>query len=73
VFHRVGSCLNGKSKAAREEQTSELALLRVVAMTRAQVRHLVLSQAAIIGLIGLGWAASTASSSLRHQPPHEPQ
>jgi putative ABC transport system permease protein len=36
------------------EQTRELALLRVVAMTRRQVRRLVLSQAAIIGLIGLG-------------------
>jgi len=36
------------------EQTRELALLRVVAMTRRQVRRLVLSQALIIGLIGLG-------------------
>ena len=36
------------------EQTRELALLRVVAMTRRQVRRLVLSQAAIIALIGLG-------------------
>jgi putative ABC transport system permease protein len=36
------------------EQTRELALLRVVAMTRRQVRRLVLLQAAIIGLIGLG-------------------
>ncbi len=36
------------------EQTRELALLRVVAMTRRQVRRFVLSQAAIIGLIGLG-------------------
>ena len=36
------------------EQTRELALLRVVAMTRRQVRRLVLSQAGIIGLIGLG-------------------
>ncbi len=36
------------------EQTRELALLRVVAMTRRQVRRLVLAQAAIIGLIGLG-------------------
>ena len=36
------------------EQTRELALLRVVAMTRGQVRRLVLSQAGIIGLIGLG-------------------
>jgi putative ABC transport system permease protein len=36
------------------EQTRELALLRVVAMTRRQVRRLVLVQAGIIGLIGLG-------------------
>jgi putative ABC transport system permease protein len=36
------------------EQTRELALLRVVAMTRNQVRRLVLSQAAMIGLMGLG-------------------
>ena len=36
------------------EQTRELALLRVVAMTRRQVRRLVLAQAGIIGLIGLG-------------------
>ena len=36
------------------EQTRELALLRVVAMTRRQVRLFVLSQAGIIGLIGLG-------------------
>lgn len=35
------------------EQTRELAMLRVVAMTRAQVRKAVLSQAAIIGAIGL--------------------
>ncbi len=36
------------------EQTRELALLRVVAMTRRQIRKMVLSEAAIIGLIGLG-------------------
>jgi putative ABC transport system permease protein len=35
------------------EQTRELAMLRVVAMTRAQVRKTILSQAAIIGAIGL--------------------
>jgi putative ABC transport system permease protein len=35
------------------EQTCELAMLRVVAMTRAQVRRTILGQAAIIGLIGL--------------------
>ncbi|MCE5266687.1 MAG: ABC transporter permease [Planctomycetaceae bacterium] len=35
------------------EQTRELALLRVVAMTRRQVRKTILSQAAIIGIIGL--------------------
>ena len=36
------------------EQTRELALLRVVAMTRWQVRKTILSQAIIIGVIGLG-------------------
>ncbi|MGO9110304.1 MAG: ABC transporter permease [Thermoguttaceae bacterium] len=36
------------------EQTRELALLRVVAMTRRQIRRLMLAQAGIIGLIGLG-------------------
>jgi len=36
------------------EQTRELALLRVVAMTRRQIRKMVLSEAGIIGLIGLG-------------------
>lgn len=36
------------------EQTRELALLRVVAMTRRQIRRLVLSEAGIIGIIGLG-------------------
>ena len=36
------------------EQTRELALLRVVAMTRRQIRRLVLGQAGMIGLIGLG-------------------
>jgi putative ABC transport system permease protein len=35
------------------EQTRELALLRVVAMTRKQVRKTILAQAAIIGFIGL--------------------
>jgi putative ABC transport system permease protein len=35
------------------EQTRELALLRVVAMTRWQVRKTILAQAAIIGMIGL--------------------
>jgi putative ABC transport system permease protein len=35
------------------EQTRELALLRVVAMTRRQIRRLIVAQAAIIGLIGL--------------------
>ena len=35
------------------EQTRELALLWVVAMTRRQVRKMVLSQAGIIGVIGL--------------------
>jgi len=35
------------------EQTGELAMLRVVAMTRWQVRRTILGQAAIIGLIGL--------------------
>ena len=36
------------------EQTRELALLRVVAMTRRQVRKTILAQAVIIGFIGLG-------------------
>jgi putative ABC transport system permease protein len=36
------------------EQTRELALLRVVAMTRWQVRKTILAQALIIGMIGLG-------------------
>jgi putative ABC transport system permease protein len=35
------------------EQTRELALLRVVAMTRWQVRKTILAQAAIVGSIGL--------------------
>ncbi len=35
------------------EQTRDIALLRVVAMTRAQVRKEILSQATIIGVIGL--------------------
>ena len=35
------------------EQTRELGLLRIVAMTRSQVRRLILSQAAMIGLLGL--------------------
>jgi putative ABC transport system permease protein len=35
------------------EQTRELAMLRVVAMTRAQVRKTILAQATIIGAIGL--------------------
>jgi putative ABC transport system permease protein len=35
------------------EQTRELALLRVVAMTRRQVRKTILAQAAIIGIIGM--------------------
>lgn len=36
------------------EQTRELALLRVVAMTRRQVRKTIIAQAVIIGFIGLG-------------------
>ena len=35
------------------EQTRELALLRVVAMTRRQVRKTILAQAGVLGLIGL--------------------
>jgi putative ABC transport system permease protein len=35
------------------EQTRDLALLRVVAMTRWQVRKTILAQAAIIGMIGV--------------------
>jgi len=36
------------------EQTRELGLLRIVAMTRSQVRKTIFSQAVIIGFIGLG-------------------
>ncbi len=39
------------------EQTREIALLRVVAMTRWQVRKTILSQAIIIGVIGVGTGA----------------
>lgn len=35
------------------EQTHDLALLRVVAMTRGQIRKMVLSQAGLLGLIGM--------------------
>jgi putative ABC transport system permease protein len=35
------------------EQTRELGLLRVVAMTRAQVRKAIVAQAAMLGLIGI--------------------
>lgn len=35
------------------EQTRELGMLRIVAMTRSQVRKMILSQAAIMGFIGL--------------------
>jgi putative ABC transport system permease protein len=35
------------------EQTREIGMLRVVAMTRAQVRKMILSQALIMGLIGI--------------------
>ena len=35
------------------EQTRELGMLRVVAMTRAQVRKTIISQAALMGLMGL--------------------
>lgn len=35
------------------EQTRELGLLRIVAMTRRQIRKMILSQAAIMGFIGL--------------------
>ena len=48
------------------EQTRELALLRVVAMTRGQVRKLVLSQAGILGLVGvlLGMASGVVTAYL---------
>lgn len=36
------------------EQTRDLALLRVVAMTRGQVRKMILFQAGLLGLIGMG-------------------
>jgi putative ABC transport system permease protein len=45
------------------EQTRELALLRVVAMTRRQVRRLVLAQAGIIGLLGLALGAVAGLST----------
>ena len=35
------------------EQTRELGLLRIVAMTQRQVRRMILSQAAIMGVVGL--------------------
>jgi putative ABC transport system permease protein len=35
------------------EQTREIGMLRVVAMTRRQVRRVVLAQAAIVGIVGL--------------------
>jgi putative ABC transport system permease protein len=35
------------------EQTRELGLLRIVAMTRTQVRRTILTQALLIGLVGL--------------------
>ncbi len=35
------------------EQTAEIGMLRIVAMTRGQVRRLVLSQALLMGLVGL--------------------
>ena len=36
------------------EQTRDLALLRVIAMTRAQVRRTVLAQASLLGVFGIG-------------------
>jgi putative ABC transport system permease protein len=36
------------------EQTRELGLLRIVAMTRGQVRRMIMAQAAIMGIVGLG-------------------
>ena len=53
------------------EQTRELALLRVVAMTRRQVRKTILAQAVIIGLIGLGaWRGRRGHRILCDQPVH---
>ena len=53
------------------EQTREIALLRVVAMTRWQVRKLILSQAVIIGAIGLATGSlRRGEHGLRHQPLH---
>jgi putative ABC transport system permease protein len=59
------------------EQTRELALLRVVAMTRRQVRKTILAQATIIGFIGLvtgtiggligSWTMNLCSSILSGQ------
>src|SRR5690606_14305185 len=35
------------------EQTREIGMLRVVAMTRSQVRRMIFAQAALLGMIGL--------------------
>jgi putative ABC transport system permease protein len=50
------------------EQTRELGMLRIVAMTRRQVRRTILTQAAIIGAIGVfpGVAAGVAVAYLIH-------
>ena len=54
------------------EQTRELALLRVVAMTRRQVRKMVLSQAGIIGIIGLALGnVLRRNPGLPHQQGHD--
>ena len=50
------------------EQTREIGLLRVVAMTRGQVRKTILWQAAVMGLIGLlpGAAAGIGAGLIEH-------
>ena len=48
------------------EQTRELALLRVVAMTRRQVRKTILGQAVLIGFIGLTLGISRGDRRLLH-------
>ena len=50
------------------EQTRELGLSRVVGMTRGQVRSYVISQAALIALVGLLPGARRRAGGLDHQP-----
>ena len=51
------------------EQTRELGLLRVVAMTRGQVRKAIVAQAAMLGLLGVAHrSAGGHGDGLRHEP-----